>query len=153
MDQTKTVIENRVDQLGLSNPNVAVEGKNRIRVELPGATDANEAIEQIGKTAQLKFTMADQGFVLDGSAVKDANSGTSHEGKGYVVNLEFNRNGAKAFENATKKALRAQLGPLPGRPQIPFFESRRFPRQPTHPPVEMLRMVARLPYSDRKSVV
>ena len=80
MDQTKTVIENRVDQLGLSNPNVAVEGKNRIRVELPGATDANEAIEQIGKTAQLKFTMADQGFVLDGSAVKDANSGTSHEG-------------------------------------------------------------------------
>lgn len=111
MDQTKTVIENRVDQLGLSNPNVAVEGKNRIRVELPGATDANEAIEQIGKTAQLKFTMADQGFVLDGSAVKDANSGTSHEGKGYVVNLEFNRNGAKAFEDATKKALSGTVKP------------------------------------------
>lgn len=111
MDQTKSVVENRVDQMGLSNPNVAVEGKDRIRVELPGVTDANEAIEQIGKTAQLKFTMADQRFVLDGGAVKDAKSGTSQEGKGYVVNLEFDKKGAKAFEDATALALKNTVEP------------------------------------------
>ena len=45
MDQTKSVVENRVDQMGLSNPNVAVEGKDRIRVELPGVTDANDGCQ------------------------------------------------------------------------------------------------------------
>ncbi|MGI6721906.1 MAG: protein translocase subunit SecD [Anaerovoracaceae bacterium] len=106
MEQTKTVVNNRVDQMGLANPNVSVEGKDRIRVELPGVTDANEAIEQIGKTAQLKFTMSDQTFVLDGKNVDDATSGQSNEtGKGgYVVNLKFDSEGAKAFEQATEKA-------------------------------------------------
>lgn len=64
MDRTQAVIEKRVDAMGLTNPNVAIEGGNRIRIELPGAEDAEEAISQIGKTAQLKFTLADQSFVL-----------------------------------------------------------------------------------------
>jgi len=72
MDQTKAVIEKRVDQMGLVNPIVTIEGQKRIRVELPGAKDAEEAIAQIGKTAQLKFTLADGGFVLDGGSVKNA---------------------------------------------------------------------------------
>ncbi|MGI6737717.1 MAG: protein translocase subunit SecD [Anaerovoracaceae bacterium] len=114
MEQTKTVVENRVDQLGLTNPNVSVEGKNRIRVELPGVSDANDAIEQIGKTAQLKFTMADQSFVLDGSDVKNAQSGQSSGDSGaggYVVNLTFNSKGAEAFEKATERAISGQVTP------------------------------------------
>lgn len=113
MEQTKSVVENRVDQMGLANPNVSVEGKDRIRVELPGVSDANDAIDQIGRTAQLKFTMADQSFVLDGSSVKDATSGQSNEtGKGgYVVNLEFDKNGTQAFADATQKALEGKVTP------------------------------------------
>lgn len=49
MEQTKAVVENRSNQMGVSETNVTIEGKNRIRVELPGVTNANEAIEQVGK--------------------------------------------------------------------------------------------------------
>ena len=58
MEQTQAVITKRVDAMGIANPNVTIEGTKRIRVELPGAKDADEAIKQIGKTAQLKFTLA-----------------------------------------------------------------------------------------------
>ena len=37
MTQTQAVIEKRVNQMGLSEPVVTIEGNNRIRVELPGA--------------------------------------------------------------------------------------------------------------------
>ncbi|MEG0663380.1 MAG: protein translocase subunit SecD, partial [Anaerovoracaceae bacterium] len=84
-----------------ANPTVSVEAGNRIRIELPGAEDAEEAIKQIGKTAQLKFTLADKSLVLDGGSVKDATTGQNKEKGGYVVNLEFDSEGAKAFEKAT----------------------------------------------------
>ncbi|MEG0157445.1 MAG: protein translocase subunit SecDF, partial [Anaerovoracaceae bacterium] len=101
MDRTQAVIEKRVDAMGIANPTVSVEAGNRIRIELPGAEDAEEAIKQIGKTAQLKFTLADQSLVLDGGSVKDATTGQNKEKGGYVVNLEFDSEGAKAFEKAT----------------------------------------------------
>ena len=105
MDQTKAVIEKRVDQMGLVNPIVTIEGQKRIRVELPGAKDAEDAIAQIGKTAQLKFTLADGSFVLDGSSVKNAVTQQDTQKGGYAVGLEFDADGAKAFETATIKAL------------------------------------------------
>lgn len=103
MNQTQAVIEERVNQMGLAEPVVTVEGQNRIRVELPGAEDAEEAIEQIGKTAQLQFALADGTVVLDGGNVKDATTGTSEEG-GYAVDLEFDSEGADKFTDATQKA-------------------------------------------------
>lgn len=104
MNQTKEVINKRVDQMGIANADVRVEGSKRIRVELPGAENAEEAIEQIGKTAQLQFVLADGGYVLDGGDVKNATIGQAEQG-GYAVDLEFKSEGAKAFEEATKKAL------------------------------------------------
>lgn len=103
MTQTQAVIENRVNEMGLAEPVVTVEGTDKIRVELPGADNAEEAIKQIGKTAQLQFALADGTVVLDGSDVKDATTGTAEKG-GYAVNLEFKSEGAKKFEQATQKA-------------------------------------------------
>ena len=111
MDQTKAVIEKRVDQMGLVNPIVTIEGQKRIRVELPGAKDAEEAIAQIGKTAQLKFTLADGGFVLDGSSVKNAVTQQDTQNGGFAVGLEFDADGAEAFEAATIKALSGTVVP------------------------------------------
>ena len=108
MNQTKEVINRRVDQMGISNADVRVEGDKRIRVELPGAKDAQEAISQIGKTAQLRFVLSDGGFVLDGSSVKTATIGQDEHG-GYAVSLELKKDGAKAFEEATKKAMSGSL--------------------------------------------
>jgi SecD/SecF fusion protein len=47
MEQTQAVVEERVNQMGLAEPVVTIEGEKRIRVELPGAEDAEEAIAQI----------------------------------------------------------------------------------------------------------
>ena len=105
MNQTKEVISRRVDNMGISNADVRVEGNKRIRVELPGAKDSEEAIQQIGKTAQLNFLMADGSLVLDGSQIKNASVGNAAEKGGYAVDVEFKSEGAKAFEEATKKAM------------------------------------------------
>ncbi|MGL4483684.1 MAG: protein translocase subunit SecD, partial [Anaerovoracaceae bacterium] len=111
MDQTKTVVENRVDQLGLANPVVTVEGEKRIRVELPGAENATDAINQIGKTAQLKFTLADGSFVLDGGQVKTATTAQDQEKGGYAVDLQFDKTGTEAFAVASKKAFQEVITP------------------------------------------
>lgn len=110
MNQTKEVINRRVDSLGISNAEVRVEGTKRIRVELPGAENAEEAISQIGKTAQLKFILADETPVLDGSAVKNATVSQGQKG-GYAVSLEFKSEGSKAFEEGTQKALSGAIVP------------------------------------------
>ena len=101
MNQTKEVISRRVDNMGISNADVRVEGDKRIRVELPGAKDSQDAIDQIGKTAQLNFLLADGSLVLDGSQIKNASVGSAEKG-GYAVDVEFKSEGAKAFEEATK---------------------------------------------------
>ena len=109
MEQTQAVIERRVNELGLSEPTVTIEGENRIRVELPGATNAEEAIEQIGRTAQLIFILADGTEVLDGGSVKDAQIGQDEKSTGYAVNLEFDSQGAKAFGDATTRAYNGEV--------------------------------------------
>ncbi|MBQ3107062.1 MAG: protein translocase subunit SecD [Firmicutes bacterium] len=103
MERTQSIIENRVNQMGLSEPVVTVEGENRIRVELPGAENAEDAIKTIGKTAQLLFLLGNGSVVLDGSMVKDAYLTQGQTGLP-AVGLEFNSDGAKAFAEATKQA-------------------------------------------------
>ena len=104
MDQTQAVIEERVNQMGLAEPVVTIEGEKRIRVELPGAEDAQEAIDQIGTTAQLQFALADGTIVLDGSNVKNAEAAMDNESAGYAVDLQFDGDGADLFHEATATA-------------------------------------------------
>ncbi|MCI8284069.1 MAG: protein translocase subunit SecD [Firmicutes bacterium] len=109
MNQTQAVIEKRVNEMGLTNPIVSIEGENRIRVELPGAEDAESAIETIGKTAQLQFITADGNVILDGGSVKDAGTAINTQGAGYVVTLEFDSQGSAAFEAATQAIVNKQI--------------------------------------------
>lgn len=53
--RTLEVLRRRVDQLGVSEPNLQRSGDERIIIELPGVTDPEEALEVIGRTAQLTF--------------------------------------------------------------------------------------------------
>lgn len=108
MEQTQVIIEDRVNQMGLSEPTVIIEGQKKIRVELPGAEDSDEAIKTIGKTAQLQFVLGDGTVVVDGSHVKDAGIGKDEKGFN-AVDLEFDGQGAVAFEEATRKALYGEV--------------------------------------------
>ncbi|MBP6491821.1 MAG: protein translocase subunit SecD [Clostridia bacterium] len=109
MSQTQAVIEKRVNQLGLSEPVVTIEGKDRIRVELPGADDADAAIKAIGQTAQLQFVMSDNTVVLDGSQVKTATTEIDQESGGYAIGLKFTSEGADAFKNATQRIMNGEI--------------------------------------------
>ncbi len=106
MEQSKAVIQQRVDGLGLSEPNIAIEGGNRIRVELAGVKDAEEAMELIGKTAQLAFVDPDGNTVLTGkNVVESMVQYTDDPVKGQVpvVSLEFDKEGSDLFYEATQR--------------------------------------------------
>lgn len=57
VDRAITVISNRVNQFGLTEPVVQKQGSNRIIVELPGERDVERAKNLIGKTARLEFKL------------------------------------------------------------------------------------------------
>ena len=62
IDQNRTAISNRINELGVSEPLVQRQGANRIVVELPGVQDTAMAKRIIGKTATLEFRLADKRF-------------------------------------------------------------------------------------------
>src|SRR5919106_1727000 len=53
--RTVEVMRRRVDELGVAEPSLQRSGSDRIIIELPGVTDPEEALEVIGRTAQLTF--------------------------------------------------------------------------------------------------
>ena len=106
MEAAKSVIENRINALGVAEPEVRLEGSNRISVELPGVEDAEEAVRVIGTTAKLQFIRYDNGeIILEGGQLKKASAYMNQEAVSasdmYGVSLEFNNEGTKAFAAAT----------------------------------------------------
>ena len=96
-----------------TDSNVYKEGSDRISIEIPGVSDANKILEELGKPGALEFVDEDNyskfasgqeyETLLTGSDVKNAsaaidNSGTVQE---YVVQLAFNDEGTKKFADAT----------------------------------------------------
>lgn len=104
MDQTKSVLENRVNAMGISEASVSIEGNNRVRVEMPGVEDAQAAIDQIGKTAQLKLFLADGTEVMSGNEITDSSFTTDSKNGGYKITIDFSSKGSDAFASATEKA-------------------------------------------------
>lgn len=104
MEQSKAIINERVNGLGVSEPNISIEGGNRIRVELAGIDDPQKAIELIGKTAQLQFIDPDKNIVLTGKNVvnSEVQYQTNQLGQQeIVVSLEFDKEGTEKFAEAT----------------------------------------------------
>ena len=104
MEQTKEVLNKRVNAMGVSEATVNIEGENRLRIEMPGVKDAKTAIERIGETAKLRFTLADGTEYLTGDDVKDAVAETDSEHGGYQISMTFTSKGQDKFAEATKLA-------------------------------------------------
>ena len=60
VEQALETIRNRVDQFGVSEPDIRPQGHNRIMVQLPGVKDPERAKKLIGKTALLEFKLVDE---------------------------------------------------------------------------------------------
>ena len=55
LDNAVTIMRNRVDKLGVAEPEIRKQGNDQIVIELPGVKNAAQAASLIGKTAQLEF--------------------------------------------------------------------------------------------------
>ena len=57
MKKNLTILRSRVDELGVSQPIIQRQGKDRIIVQLPGLQDSTRAKNILGSTATLEFRM------------------------------------------------------------------------------------------------
>ncbi len=65
VDQSLETIRNRVDQFGVTEPEIIPQGDDRILIQLPGIKDPKRAIDLIGKTALLEFKLVDEEHGLE----------------------------------------------------------------------------------------
>ncbi|MEJ5366194.1 MAG: protein translocase subunit SecD [Desulfosoma sp.] len=61
VSQALETIRNRIDQFGVSEPDIRPQGENRILIQLPGIKDPKRALDLIGKTAVLEFRLVAEG--------------------------------------------------------------------------------------------
>lgn len=102
MDDTRYKLQLRVQNYSTESE-VYQEGNNRLTVEIPGATNANEILEELGKPGDLSFQTEDGTEVLTGANIKSAEAGTYDENgiNNYVVSLTMDEAGKEAFADAT----------------------------------------------------
>jgi preprotein translocase subunit SecD len=75
VSQALETIRNRIDQFGVSEPDIRLQGDNRILIQLPGIRDTERAKALIGKTALLEFKLVDETGDLDAALKGDVPAG------------------------------------------------------------------------------
>ena len=109
MEKAKSIIERRVNEMGLSEPIVQADlDKKRVIVDLAGVQDPDKAVEALKTTAKLTFKDPQGNVVIEGSDLKDARAGQGQTS--YVVQLEFSSEGAKKFADVTTRSVGQQIG-------------------------------------------
>lgn len=128
LDRAYTVIENRVNALGVAEPSIQKQGNDRIIVELPGLKDESAAKGVIGRTAQLQFNLlrepaqlenaltvidnvitgkAQKDTIADTTASKDSASIKTKEQQNLAEKLFKGSEKDSAVDTAAKKSVAA----------------------------------------------
>ncbi len=83
------------------------EGDNRINIDIPGVSDANAILDELGKPGSLIFVDPQGNTVLTGDQVATAKAGIidNNGNSEYVVSLTFTEEGSKAFADATSRLI------------------------------------------------
>ncbi|MCD8012628.1 MAG: protein translocase subunit SecD [Lachnospiraceae bacterium] len=105
MSDTVYKLQQRADTYS-TEANVYQEGSDRINIEIPGVTDVNEVLEELGQPGSLEFQLEDGTVVLTGSDIDTASAATQQDDLGnteYVVQLELTSSGSEAFATATSE--------------------------------------------------
>lgn len=103
MSDTIYKLQQRVQNYS-TEAEVYQEGNNRINIDIPGVSDANAILEELGKPGSLIFADENGQVLLTGEQVASAKAGVIDQGggaKGYIVSLTFTEEGSKAFADAT----------------------------------------------------
>ena len=105
MSDTVYKLQQRVDGYS-TEASVYQEGSNRINIEIPGVSNADEILEDLGKPGSLEFQLSDGTVILDGTHVVSAEAASQRDNMNnteYVVQLEFDKEGTEAFAKATSE--------------------------------------------------
>ena len=105
MQDTIGKLQKRVEQYS-TEAQVYQQGSNRICIEIPGASDANTILQELGKPGSLLFQDPDGNTVLEGTDIADAQGVTQSDQttnqREYVVDLTLNDSGKSKFAEATQ---------------------------------------------------
>lgn len=102
MSDTIYKLQQRVQNYS-TEAEVYQEGGNRINIDIPGVSDANSILEELGKPGSLIFVDESGQVILTGDQVASAKAGITEQNgiRAYIVSLTFTEEGTKAFADAT----------------------------------------------------
>lgn len=106
MSDTIFKLQQRVENYS-TEAQVYQEGSDRINIEIPGVSDANAILEELGKPGSLVFLDEDGNEVLNGTDIADAQAAYQQNSMGNqepVVSLTMTEEGTEKFAEATKAA-------------------------------------------------
>lgn len=131
MDQAVFVITNRINRLGVAEPEISRQGKTNILIQLPGIKNTQKALDVIGQTALLEFRpvlpqykdQSDEQLnklivekktvlgdaVLTGAALSSAKAGFEPNTNRPEVNIKFTADGKKKFADISTKYIKQRL--------------------------------------------
>lgn len=111
MKDTIYKLQKRVEAYS-TEAEVYQEGADRINIEIPGVSDANKILEELGKPGSLEFQTTDGAIVLNGNDVSDAKAAyvtDAMQNKSCIVNLTLTEEGAVKFAVATAANVGKQI--------------------------------------------
>ncbi|WP_101757401.1 protein translocase subunit SecD [Oceanicoccus sp. KOV_DT_Chl] len=168
--QNLTTLRNRVNELGVAEPLVQRQGRNRIVVELPGIQDTAEAKRILGKTANLEFRLEakfdapnsakeefkfrnpDRGqntaflerdIVITGESVAGASAGFDAQSSQPQVNINLDSDGGALMHRVTRNNIQRRLGVL-------FIERKSRTRYETNADGE--EVAIKVPYNEERII-
>jgi len=95
------VLRERVDSLGVKETTLYPQGKDRVVIEIAGEDDPEKAVDTLKNVAQLEFWDENGKVWLTGKNLKDAQARKSPDSENFEVTLEFDKEGADLFYQAT----------------------------------------------------
>ncbi|MEH6942343.1 protein translocase subunit SecDF [Bacillus sp. JJ722] len=102
LKNTVSALTKRIDVLGVNEPIISIEGKDRIRVQLAGVKDQNEAREILSTSAKLSFRDYNDNEMMTGKDLKEGGAKQSFDEHNRPV-VEVTLKDAKKFKEVTEK--------------------------------------------------
>ncbi|MGG2112214.1 protein translocase subunit SecDF [Lysinibacillus pakistanensis] len=99
---TAKALDKRINEIGVSEPNIEIEGENRIRVQLAGVEDQESARKLLSTSANLSFRDVDDNLLLDGDDLKPGGAKDSFDQQNRPI-VSLTLKDAKKFADITSK--------------------------------------------------
>ncbi|WP_257821448.1 protein translocase subunit SecD [Salipaludibacillus agaradhaerens] len=110
LSDTVSALNARIDVLGVSEPNISIEGDNRIRVQLAGVTDQETARELLSTEARLSFRDVDDEVKMDGGDLVEGGARQSFHPDTNQPIVTVTVADASLFEDITREISNRPMG-------------------------------------------